>query len=169
MLVGGSINAGGAKREPLEAYAATIPALWTLFGRRSFVVPKHFSRHDDRFWTLVAPNRMKELQNMKRTILLSILAMSPILEARQSNVRANRAEEHQAVERSTVVNAVPDPAGQQKPVRLAPGQSDRDYPLFLIAPKASTVAGGTCPACTPNTPIPMWQQIQQALWTLFWV
>jgi hypothetical protein len=103
---------------------------------------------------------------MKRTILLTIMAMSLTLGASRANMPAgtNKAEEHQRLAKWMQVGgegllAAKDPAEQQKPALLTlPGHADREKPLLLIAP----ICHGSC------TPSSLWQQFQSALSSVFY-
>jgi hypothetical protein len=77
---------------------------------------------------------------MKRTTLMTILAMSLALGASRADVPAgtNKPEQHGSVAKwiqvgAEAVTAANDPTGQQ-PVRLnLPGNADREKPLVLMA------------------------------------
>jgi hypothetical protein len=87
---------------------------------------------------------------MKRTVLMTILAMSLSLGASWANkpTGINKTEEHPRLTQPMQIDgegtmATNDPAGQQIPVQSnAPGNADREKKPLLVAP-----GGGSCATC----------------------
>jgi hypothetical protein len=105
---------------------------------------------------------------MKRTTLMTILAMSLALGASRADMPAgtNKPEKHHGLAEWTQVAAesviaAKDPAEQPKPVGWnLPGQADREKPPLLMAP-------GPCSHCIKNSPFSTW--FQMALSVLYWI
>ena len=107
---------------------------------------------------------------MKRTMLMTIMAMSLALGASRADMPAgtNKPEKHHGLAEWTQVAAeraiaVKDPDEQQHPLRLnLPGKTELEKPPLLMAP-------GPCAGCIKNSPFSTWQQVRMALSALYWI
>jgi hypothetical protein len=107
---------------------------------------------------------------MKRTMRMTILAMSLALGASRADVPAgtNKPEKQHGLAEWTQVAgeraiAAKDPAEEQQPVGLnLPGQADRGKPPLLMA-------NGSCHLCIKNSPFSTLQQFRMALSVLYWI
>jgi hypothetical protein len=99
---------------------------------------------------------------MKRTTLMTILAMSLALRASRADMPTgtNKPEEHHSMAKWIQVGAegviVGNDADQRQPVRLnLPGNADPEKPRVLIAP-------GSCQSCIKNPAFSTWEQFRLA-------
>ena len=106
---------------------------------------------------------------MKRTTLMTILAMSLALGASRADIPTgtNKPEEHHSLAKWIQVGAEGVIAGnetdQQQPVRLnLPGNADPEKPRVLMAP-------GPCAHCVTNSPFSTWERVRLALSVLHWI
>jgi hypothetical protein len=107
---------------------------------------------------------------MKRTMLMTIMAMSLALGASRADMPAgtNKLEEHPGLAKWFPVAgegaiATKAPGEQQRPVGLIlPGKANREKPPQLMAI-------GPCGHCITNSPFSTWQQFQLALSMLYWI
>jgi hypothetical protein len=106
---------------------------------------------------------------MKRTTLMTILAMSLALGASRADMPAgtNKPEELHSMAKWIHVGAERVIAGndtdQQQPVRLnLPGNADPEKPRVLMAP-------GPCFNCIKNPAFSTWEQVRLALSLLHWI
>ena len=106
---------------------------------------------------------------MKRTTLMTILAMSLALGASRADMPTgtNKSEGHHNPAKWIQVGAEGVIAGndsdQQQPVRLnLPGNADPEKPRVLMAP-------GPCFRCIKDPAFSTWEQVRLALSLLHWI
>ena len=106
---------------------------------------------------------------MKRTTLMTILAMSLALGASRADMPTgtNKPEEQHNLAKWIQVGAEGVIAGndtdQQQPVRLnLPGNADPEKPRVLMA-------NGSCAVCIKNPAFSTWEQVRLALSVLHWI